>query len=167
MSLKAALDQAALEAKRKELADAGTPFITTDKFGDIVFEDDSFYTDYTVDGQVFGKDFVFYDPMMSTFNKAVNQVIRYTGGIPSKYRYTFVPQNIIEKGVKTDDKQYYLGNILKGDNLDSLSKNGIFVDLTGVKDFDKEFEKQGISTKGFLIPYAETKQRIYSQTLEL
>jgi hypothetical protein len=159
MSLKAALDQAALEAKRKELADAGTPFITTDKFGDIVFEDDSFYTDYTVDGQVFGKDFVFYDPMMSTFNKAVNQVIRYTGGIPSKYRYTFVPQNIIEKGVKTDDKQYYLGNILKGDNLDSLSKNGIFVDLTGVKDFDKEFEKQGISTKGFLIPYAETKQR--------
>jgi hypothetical protein len=149
----------ALEAKRKELADAGTPFITTDKFGDLVFEDDSFYTDYTIDGQVVGKDFVFYDPMMSTFNKAANQVVRYTGGIPSEYRYTFVPENIIEKGFKKDDKQYALGNILAGDNLDALSQQGIYVDLAGVKDFDKQFKDQGISTKGFLIPYTETEQR--------
>ena len=155
----AALDQAALEAKRKELADAGTPFITTDKFGDIIFEDDSFYTDYTIDGQVVGKDFVFYDPLMSTFNKGVNQVVRYTGGIPSKYRYTFVPENIIEKGFKKDDKQYALKNILAGDNLDALSQQGVYVDLAGVKDFDKQFKDQGISTKGFLIPYAETEQR--------
>ena len=40
----AALDQAALDAKRKELEEAGTPFISTDKLGDLVFEDDSFYT---------------------------------------------------------------------------------------------------------------------------
>ena len=155
----AALDQAALEAKRKELADAGTPFISTDKLGDLVFEKDSFYTDYTIDGQVVGKDFVFYDPLMSKGAKAANQVVRYTGGVSPQYRYTFIPENIIDKGFKTDDKQYYLGNILAGDNLDSLSQTGVYVDLAGVKDFDKQFKDQGISTKGFLIPYAETEQR--------
>jgi hypothetical protein len=155
----AAAKQTALDTKRAELADAGTPFITTDKFGDLVFEDDSFYTDYTIDGQVVGKDFVFYDPTMSTGAKAANQVVRYTGGIQPEYRYTFVPENIIEKGFKKDDKQYHLGNILVGDNLDALSQQGIYVDLAGVKDFDKQFKDQGISTKGFLIPYTETEQR--------
>ena len=152
-------EQAALEAKRKELADAGTPFISTDKLGDLVFEKDSFYTDYTIDGQVVGKDFVFYDPLMSKGAKAANQVVRYTGGVSPQYRYTFIPENIIDKGFKTDDKQYYLGNILAGDNLDALSQTGVYVDLAGVKDFDKQFKDQGISTKGFLIPYAETEQR--------
>jgi hypothetical protein len=150
---------AALESRRAELAEAGTPFITTDKFGDLVFEKDSFYTDYKIDGQVVGKDFVFYDPIMSTGAKAANQVVRYTGGVQPEYRYTFVPENIIEKGFKTDDKQYYLGNILAGDNLDALSQKGVYVDLAGVKDFDKQFKDQGLSTKGFLIPYAETEQR--------
>lgn len=159
LQTKAQEEAAALEAKRKELAEAGTPFISTDKLGDLVFEDDSFYTDYTIDGQVVGKDFVFYDPMMSTAAKASNQVVRYTGGVVPEYRYTFIPENIIDKGFKTDDKQYYLGNILAGDNLDALSQTGVYVDLAGVKDFDKQFKDQGISTKGFLIPYAETEQR--------
>lgn len=156
---KALEEDAALEAKRKELEEAGTPFITTDKFGDLVFEKDSFYTDYKIDGKVVGKDFVFYDPLMSKAAKASNQVVRYTGGVSPEYRYTFVPENIIEKGFKTDDKQYYLGNILAGDNLDALSQKGVYVDLAGVGDFDKQFKDQGLSTKGFLIPYAETEQR--------
>jgi len=132
--------------------------LTTDKFGDIVFDDKSFYTDYKIDGKVVGKDFILYDPNISKFNKAAHQVERYTGGT-ERYRYTFVPENIIEKGFKKDDKQYYLGNILVGDNLDALNQNGVYVDLKGILDFDKELEDQGLSTKGFLIPYAETKQR--------
>ena len=96
LQTKAQEEAAALEAKRKELADAGTPFISTDKLGDLVFEDDSFYTDYTIDGQVVGKDFVFYDPLMSTAAKASNQVVRYTGGVVPEYRYTFIPENIID-----------------------------------------------------------------------
>jgi hypothetical protein len=67
-------------------------------------------------------------------------------------QYTFVPENIVEKGFIKDGKQYYLGNVLVGDNIKRLGTDGQYIDLTGVSDFDNYLVKKGLSNTGFLLP---------------
>ena len=126
---KAQEEAAALEAKRAELQAAGTPFITTDKFGDLVFDKNSFLYDYNSKGDKVGGQFKI-------------------GG----QQYVFIPQNIAEKGIISGDKQRYLGNLLVDDNLKALGTEGVYVDLAGVNNYDTDFEKKGWSTTGFLVP---------------
>jgi hypothetical protein len=126
---KAQEEAAALEAKRAELQAAGTPFITTDKFGDLVFDKNSFLYDYNSKGDKVGGQFK-------------------VGG----EEYVFIPQNIAEKGIISGDKQRYLGNLLVDDNLKALGTEGVYVDLAGVNNYDTAFEEKGWSTTGFLVP---------------
>jgi hypothetical protein len=103
--------------------------ITTEKFGDLAFDSGSFLYDYNSQG----------DKVAGQFK---------VGG----QEYTFIPQNIAEKGIISGDRQRYLGNLLVDDNLKALGTEGVYVDLAGVNNYDTAFEKKGWSTTGFLVP---------------
>ncbi len=103
--------------------------ITTEKFGDLAFDSKSFLYDYNSQG----------DKVAGQFK---------IGG----QEYTFIPQNIAEKGIISGDRQRYLGNLLVDDNLKALGTEGVYVDLAGVNNYDTAFEKKGWSTTGFLVP---------------
>jgi hypothetical protein len=103
--------------------------ISTEKFGDLAFDSKSFLYDYNSQG----------DKVAGQFK------------IDGK-QYTFIPQNIAEKGIISGDRQRYLGNLLVGDNLKALGTEGVYVDLAGVNNYDTAFEKKGWSTTGFLVP---------------
>ena len=72
-------------------------------------------------------------------------------------QFTFIPQNIAEKGWIKDGKQYYFDFLLDKDNFDSLRNDGSFVDLSKIGNyeignFDTIAKENNISTQGFLIP---------------
>jgi hypothetical protein len=67
-------------------------------------------------------------------------------------RFTFIPQNLVEKGWIKDDKQYYFDFLLDKNNFDSLTNDGSLVDLSGIGNFDTLAKENNISTKGFLVP---------------
>jgi hypothetical protein len=110
--------------------------ITTEKFGDLTFDSGSFLYDYNSQG----------DKVAGQFKV-------------SGQEYTFIPQNIAEKGIISGDRQRYLGNLIVGDNLKALGTEGVYVDLAGVNNYDTAFEKKGWSTTGFLVPADVASER--------
>lgn len=109
--------------------------ITTDKFGDLVFDGSQRAYRWNNAGQTIGVQ------------------LKFDGN-----EYTFIPQNIIEKGFVKDDKQYYLGNVLVNDNLKKLGTEGQYIDLAGVADYDSYLPDRGLSTTGFLVPASFTNE---------
>ena len=110
--------------------------ITTEKFGDLTFDGSQRLYGYNNSGQTVGLQLKFGDQ-----------------------EYTFVPQNILEKGFQKDNTQYYLGNILKDDNLKALGTEGQYIDLAGVADYDTYLPNKGLSTTGFLLPSSVASER--------
>lgn len=108
--------------------------ITTDKFGDLVFNNSQRSYTWNNSGQTVGIQ------------------LKFDGN-----EYTFIPQNLVEKGFQKDDKQYYLGNVLVDDNLKKLGTEGAYIDLAGVADYDKYLGNKNLSTTGFLVPASFTK----------
>lgn len=73
--------------------------------------------------------------------------------------YTYIPSNIVEKGFVKDGKQYYLGNVIVGDNLKALGTEGQYINLEGIKDYDKYLADRDLSTTGFLLPSKVAQDR--------
>ena len=109
--------------------------ITTDKFGDLTFDGSQRAYRWNNAGQTIGVQ------------------LKFDGN-----EYTFIPQNIVEKGFVKDDKQYYLGNVLVNDNLKKLGTEGQYIDLAGVADYDSYLPDRGLSTTGFLVPSSFTNE---------
>lgn len=113
--------------------------ISTPKFGDLTFR-------YNPDRD---KDYTVIKP--GVYNKFDGQITSLDFSIGGK-QYTFIPQNLIEKGWVDDGKQKYFANLLVGDNFKLLSNEGQYIDLAGVSNYDQKFKDYGISTTGFLLP---------------
>lgn len=116
------------------------PVISTDKFGDLTFLVNDKKNKDLSRGKV------------RSYN---GQVTGVEWNLPQG-AFTFVPQNLVEKGWISDGKQNYFEFLLNKDNFDSLTNDGVYIDLAGLADFDAFAEKSNISTKGFLIPRGTT-----------
>lgn len=98
---------------------------------------------------------------------ASDRLYRYTNsgqtiGVQMKVNgqeYTYIPSNIVEKGFVKNDKQYYLGNVIVGDNLKALGTEGQYINLEGIKDYDKYLTDRDLSTTGFLLPSKVAQDR--------
>lgn len=75
-----------------------------------------------------------------------------------KGNYTFIPDDVIQKGVLSGDKQYYFKQFLNKDTLNYIYQNGQPIDLAGFTDFSsgdalqKRLDQAGFGTTGILLP---------------
>lgn len=71
--------------------------------------------------------------------------------------YTFIPEDVITRGIKVGNNQYYYDWFLKEGNLENLMKDALPVDLAGVSWYgDWLRDKTGRSTSGILVPTEKT-----------
>ena len=126
--------------------------LSTPKFGDIVFDGSEFNNAGTQvalsDQETLAYDFAKEPPQAAT---------NLTFLINGSY-YTYHPSNVLEKGLRVDNKQFYNPQVLK--NLDQVYEQGQPISLENVGWYDDFLKKNDLSTEGILLPAGELNFKV-------
>lgn len=71
--------------------------------------------------------------------------------------YTFIPNDVLNKGFVDGNNQFFFTSFLDKDNLDTLKTKGQAIDLNGVSWYGDTLKKYGRDATGVLIPTNEAK----------
>jgi hypothetical protein len=126
--------------------------LSTPKFGDIVFDGSEFYNAGTQIA-LSDQEMLAYDLPKEPPQAATNLTFLINGSY-----YTYHPSNVLEKGLRVDNKQFYNPQVLK--NLDQVYEQGQPVSLENVGWYDDFLKKNDLSTEGILLPAGELNFKV-------